>query len=868
MTRISIIVRLLLALTLSTVFLTACGTDSGSAVVNNDRNNNTGDSGDDDTPRVSNKYQAANQCFALKAGDNYIQQVGDTYGVTNDASEATAFFWKPTNLGTYLMLSSYKRASGEVGNKQLLGLADPMGNLLDTFGNFVGQVGILVSGVGDISEYFTNPIKLPLEGVIDGFGAYDSEDAPRIRLLGEGVTATGETLESQTIAPSLTLTTEANDLAVWALNDPDETDDDYRYTIQSNITQQFLTTEGGTLQLADAPNDSSLYEFIPAANCDEYPEAELGATFTGDNKQAIYMKDAPYFAEFIADDPANPAINELTGNEIYGWVDAHMHISAYEFIGGRINYGDPFHKFGVDHALHDCEENHGPQGMTGFVEHVTTTLGPHATQGWPSFDYWPRNNSLQHHQTYYKWMERAWLAGQKLAINHLVHNEILCQLNPQKQNDCDPMPAILLQAEKMHDMQDYIDAQYGGPGEGWFRIVLSAQEARNVIAQGKMAVILGVEMSKAMNCGEFQGVAQCTEAEMVQRLDRLYDAGVRSMFPVHKFDNAFAGHKPDMGNPVGIAGVLYAGNLGETGHPIEYEECPEGGHSGEEQQSTGGDYLSLPSDPNFDPTLKSLEQLGIIEQLLFQLDYLGQLFPSSPEEFAEYDPRDNPRDNCNVRGLTDLGEALVLELMKRNMLIEIDHISSKAAARILEITENAVSEGQHYPTVNSHGGWSHDHTRRRMAAQGGYVTDTDRGRGSLLRSMHHVGAMVTEQYKIGPFSGTAIASDVNGIANLTGDGGEIPATFYSLDGRVEFTYQQTGDKVFTLHEEGRRGVDHVGLYADLLSDTVLWAQRIINDPEDDSVTEESLKQAMGNLYSSAEAYIRMWERAEAYKPAQ
>ena len=33
------------------------------------------------------------------------------------------------------------------------------------------------------------------------------------------------------------------------------------------------------------------------------------------------------------------------------------------------------------------------------------------------------------------------------------------------------MDSIRLQAKDMHKLQDYIDAQYGGPGKGWYRIV-------------------------------------------------------------------------------------------------------------------------------------------------------------------------------------------------------------------------------------------------------------------------------------------------------------------------------------------------------------------------------------------------------------
>ena len=367
-------------------------------------------------------------------------------------------------------------------------------------------------------------------------------------------------------------------------------------------------------------------------------------------------------------------------------------------IRDRVNYGDPFHKFGVDHALHDCAENHGPQGLTGLVEQVTSNPGPHETRGWPDFPFWPRNDSLQHHQSYYKWIERAHLSGLKILVNHLVHNEILCQINPQKQNDCDTVAAIEQQAELMHRMEDYIDAQQGGPGEGWFRIVTSPSEARQVIGEGKMAVILGVEASKALNCGEFLGVAECSRDEIVERLDRLYAMDVRSLFPVHKFDNAFGGHLPDLSDGIGIGAVLYGGNLLETGHTVEFEECPDHDHA-----------------VNDSPLADPLQPYGIFEQLLFQLDYVGERFPASPQELAELDPRRGTDHLCNTRGLTDLGFFLIEELAKRGMMIETDHISRKAATQILDLTAP-----RGYPIINSHGNWGGTETLRdRVAAQGG-----------------------------------------------------------------------------------------------------------------------------------------------------
>ena len=56
-------------------------------------------------------------------------------------------------------------------------------------------------------------------------------------------------------------------------------------------------------------------------------------------------------------------------------------------------------------------------------------------------------------------------------MNLLVENGVLCELYPLKRNSCDEMESVRLQARRIRELEDYIDAQNGGPGKGWFRIV-------------------------------------------------------------------------------------------------------------------------------------------------------------------------------------------------------------------------------------------------------------------------------------------------------------------------------------------------------------------------------------------------------------
>ncbi len=70
-------------------------------------------------------------------------------------------------------------------------------------------------------------------------------------------------------------------------------------------------------------------------------------------------------------------------------------------------------------------------------------------------------------------------------MNLFVENRVLCDLYPFKQNSCNEMDSVLLQAKRIRELQDYIDAQSGGPGKGWFRIVRNPFQARRVINSGK-----------------------------------------------------------------------------------------------------------------------------------------------------------------------------------------------------------------------------------------------------------------------------------------------------------------------------------------------------------------------------------------------
>ena len=104
-------------------------------------------------------------------------------------------------------------------------------------------------------------------------------------------------------------------------------------------------------------------------------------------------------------------------------------------------------------ALKDCTD-HEPNGAGATFENFLASgspVGTHDTGGWPTFAGWPRDESLTHEGTYWKWLERGWRGGVRIIVNDLVENRALCELYPLKKNNCDEMASARLQAQDMYD---------------------------------------------------------------------------------------------------------------------------------------------------------------------------------------------------------------------------------------------------------------------------------------------------------------------------------------------------------------------------------------------------------------------------------
>ncbi len=342
--------------------------------------------------------------------------------------------------------------------------------------------------------------------------------------------------------------------------------------------------------------------------------------------------------------------------EVRGYVDAHTHGMAFEFLGGQAHCGKPWDRYGAPYALVDCEDHRATGGYGGVLETFLSGEPAHDPVGWPTFKDWPAPHSLTHEGTYYRWMERAWRGGQRLFVNLLVENNKLCEIYPLKRNSCDDMDSIRLQARQMRNFEDYIDAQFGGPGKGFYRIVTNPFQARKVINAGKMAVVMGIETSVPFGC-TFRAVLgtdvpACSAAEIDRQLDEVHRLGVRQMELVNKFDNALAGVAGDAGT---TGAAVNSANFLETGTFWDMKHCePADGESADKPQI---------AFPEIDPSQQDA-LFGAIGQLF------GGVLPAVPVY--------PPPAHCNSRGLTTLGQHTIRGLAKRRMIFDPDHLSVKA----------------------------------------------------------------------------------------------------------------------------------------------------------------------------------------------
>ncbi len=591
----------------------------------------------------------------------------------------------------------------------------------------------------------------------------------------------------------------------------------------------------------------------------------LGPNGLGGEPVAIALEPASgcaTYPEMSLDAVGEVARTTFDDGTLFGIADIHEHLMSNFSFGGGLFHGGAYHRLGVAHALHDCAVVHGDHGRRDFFGYVFDDLGldasdalslvipflvgelsedNHETAGWPDFPDWPDAPRMSTHQAmYHRWLERAYMGGLRLMVQHATSDYVICTMmvaqgiQPSRY-DCEDMTSIDRIIDETWAMQRYVDALAGGEGRGWFRIVGSPAEAREVIEDGKLAVVLGIEVSNLFRCRltPRDDGPVCDDAYIEEQLDDYYARGVRAIFPVHKYDNRFS---PGDSN----RGFLEPGNFLNSGHWTNVvQDCPT------DDMPRGWDHGSVFFG-------------GLIEA---RDEYLSDA-PNDLSVFDEHPARILLRylepliagsasgDWCQNATITSFGETLLNGMMSRGMLIEVDHLPSSSYRRAYEMLE-----ANDYPPVASHGRvWANRTFSLGGVASGGVgrCQDPDNP-GSTLNGLANRAAQIESA---GGYAGVPLGFDLNGFAGAPGgrfaDGAcgktqsnPITYPFTSYAGDVEFTAPFVGNRAIDFNTEG---LVHIGMLPELLQDARADAGG--ND------------EALEPLFRSAEAYIRMWEKAE------
>jgi microsomal dipeptidase-like Zn-dependent dipeptidase len=319
-------------------------------------------------------------------------------------------------------------------------------------------------------------------------------------------------------------------------------------------------------------------------------------------------------------------------------------------------------------------------------------------------------------------------------------------------------------------------------------------------------------------------------------LNDYHGRGVRALFPVHKYDNAFSAGDGDKN-------IIELGNFIQGRHYNNFtEDCDDTVNTSFDKGDLFFPGINEPREDYFAPPPTELEGLSAFadQPVAAILPFVSALLePVSEGDF------------CQNAGLTQLGEFLVEEVMSKGMILEIDHLPRRSYKRVFEILQ-----ANDYPAAGTHG---LDNGGALYALGGVSIAGFSRCRdasepGTMDDGFQQKVQRIADN---GGFPAIGFGFDLNGFAGAPrprfgasancSDVQTDPVTypFQSFAGDVTFHQPRVGNRTIDFNIEG---MAHIGLVAEL-----------IEDVRGDGVTDEDLEP----LFKSAEGYLRMWEKAEA-----
>jgi microsomal dipeptidase-like Zn-dependent dipeptidase len=526
---------------------------------------------------------------------------------------------------------------------------------------------------------------------------------------------------------------------------------------------------------------------------------------------------------------------------LWGFVDMHMHLMAHLGFGKKLIHGVPDigsiipagtqdcnrvdkRATSIQEALGNDNSTHGkPNGLfdnpcgdfqrnlvlralesanEAQSRHGSNSLG-YSDDPSKAFVSWPKFNDITHQQLWVDWIQRTYQGGLRVMVALAVNNKTLADgINGDSPTD-DKGSADL----QIREIEQFVNRH-----NDFMEIATTPEELRSIVKKNKLAVIIGVEID---NIGNFNTVSPLSQEMISEEIKRLYDNKVRYIFPIHVIDNKFGG-------------------------TAVYQDIFN--YSNKREYGSFWDLMCAEPSDGITKQIKGnvlLQLIGITGEDAFK----NPPIPHCPAGIG----------HKNRKGLTPEGEFAIKEMMKRGMIIDIDHMSQEAANQTLAIAET-IPGG--YPINAGHNGFRSYEQRDEYGR-----TDSQLTKISTLGGMMGVGwgnsvsceFLNNFRFGFGKMAGKqlAIGTDINGLVkaprprNASSDCPGSQVNYVEKPGGLNqpLSMAQTGPQKWNYNTEG---VAHYGLIPDFLQDL----KNIGMTPQERST-----------LFMSAEYFAQMWEKS-------
>ena len=438
--------------------------------------------------------------------------------------------------------------------------------------------------------------------------------------------------------------------------------------------------------------------------------------------------------------------DERDAAPLWGLADFHTHPTNYLGLGGlqgvHALWGAPggsmsdyagspaAAKMAFTRDIPECDEpslqfngHHGGLAAPIMINAAEGRLAPsiddlglssiaftHGQKGGPEYKDTPDFRSGAHEQYHVTAIHRAYLGGLRLISAMALHNRgleygvgwVRCGEEGNPTVDTTPdWTVIRAHVQAMRQLADM--------NSDWMQIAYTPDQARQIIQQNKLAVVLGVEVPE-LGLDE-----DGNPAEQVGNLEAL---GVRQVVVVHGMDNLLGG--------TAVFQDLYNTVNDWMYRPKQYRDKVEtlsGITIWKQYPASFYDVTTRPSPPV--TTLPVNEPIEPTEPILFRLAnpervVLSDIYPRPPslgflvgtfgrmhplvstapigtKQKEQYWKEKGP--HRNTRGLTGRGAEFIQRLMERGMLVDLAHMSDATLAATYDVAGNTCGS---YPLMISH----------------------------------------------------------------------------------------------------------------------------------------------------------------------